>query len=109
MSPVACDSIAHKFYGGVWTDTESILGAKFSKGGKPIVILNSMSFHGRSNIVFALPPGTGVTITRSDVEYVVTEYGTAYLYSKSIRERGKFRTMTMKCRCSIRLDTGGAV
>jgi GNAT superfamily N-acetyltransferase len=76
-----------KFYGGVWSDLESVLGAKLSKGGKPIVILSSMSLHGRSNIVFALPPATGVTITRSDVEYVVTEYGTAYLYGRSIRER----------------------
>lgn len=84
---VATDSIGHKFYGGVWTDAESVLGAKFSKGGKSIVILNSLSLHGRSNIVFALPPGTGVGITRSDVEYVITEYGTAYLSCKSIRER----------------------
>lgn len=84
---VATDSIAHKFYGGVWSDDDSIRGAKFSKGGKPIIILPSKSFAGRSNIVFALPPGTGVSVTRSDVEYVITEIGTAYLYGKSIRER----------------------
>lgn len=84
---VATDSIAHKFYGGIWSDDDSIRGARFSKGGKPIVVLPSKSLQGRSNIVFELPPGTGVSITRSDVEYVVTEYGTAYLYGKSIRER----------------------
>lgn len=84
---VATDSIAHKFYGGVWSDDDSIRGARFSKGGKPIVALPSKSLQGRSNLVFALPPGTGVSITRADVEYVVTEYGTAYLYGKSIRER----------------------
>jgi len=84
---VATDSIAHKFYGGVWTDEDSIRGAKFSKGGKPIVVMPSKSISGRSNIVFELPPGTGVAITRSDVEYVITEFGTAYLYGKSIRER----------------------
>ena len=84
---VATDSIAHKFYGGVWSDDDSIRGAKFSRGGKPIVVVPSKSLHGRSNIVFALPPGTGVSITRADVEYVVTEYGIAYLYGKSIRER----------------------
>jgi GNAT superfamily N-acetyltransferase len=50
-------------------------------------MLPSKSIKGRSNIVFELPPGTGVSITRSDVEYVTTEYGTAYLYGKSIRER----------------------
>jgi RimJ/RimL family protein N-acetyltransferase len=84
---VATDSIAHKFYGGVWSDDDSIRGAKYSKGGKPIIVLPSKSIQGRSNIVFELPPGTGVSITRSDVEYVITEFGTAYLYGKSIRER----------------------
>lgn len=84
---VATDSIAHKFYGGVWSDVDSVRGARYSKGGKSIVMLPSKSLKGRSNLVFSLPPGTGVSITRSDVEYVVTEYGTAYLYGKSIRER----------------------
>lgn len=84
---VSTDSIAHKFYGGLWSVDDSIRGARFSPGGKPIVALPSKSLQGRSNIVFALPPGTGVSITRSDVENVVTEYGTAYLYGKSIRER----------------------
>jgi len=84
---VATESIAHKFYGGVWSDGESMTGAKLSKGGKSIVCLPSKSLQGRSNLVFALPQGTGVSITRSDVEYIVTEYGSAYLYGKSIRER----------------------
>ena len=84
---VATDSIAHKFYGSVWSDDDSVTGAQLSKGGKAIVVLQSKSLQGRSNLVFALPQGTGVSITRSDVEYVVTEYGTAYLYGKSICER----------------------
>eukprot|EP00934_Nitzschia_sp_Nitz4_P005535 Nitzschia sp. Nitz4//NODE_657_length_7541_cov_75.275047//3346//5292//NITZ4_additional_000096-RA//-1//CDS//3329532022//5525//frame0 len=84
---VATDSIAHKFYSGVWSDDDSIRGAKISRGGKPIVVVPSKSFAGRSNIVFELPPGTGVSITRSDVEYVITEQGVAYLYGKSLRER----------------------
>ena len=84
---VATDSIAHKWYGGVWSDDDSIRGAKLSNGGKPVVVVPSRSISGRSNIVFELPPGTGVSITRSDVEYVVTEIGVAYLYGKSIRER----------------------
>lgn len=84
---VATDSIAHKFYGGVWSVDDSLRGARFSPGGKTIVVLPSKSLQGRSNILSALPPGTGVAITRSDVEYIVTEYGTAYLYGKPIRER----------------------
>jgi GNAT superfamily N-acetyltransferase len=84
---VVTDSLAHKFYGGVWSTDHSIRGAQFSKGGKPIVVVPSRSSAGRSNILFELPPGTGVTVTRSDVEWVVTEYGIANLYGKSIRER----------------------
>lgn len=84
---VSTDSIAHRFYGGVWSDEDSIRGAKYSKGGKAIVMLPSKSISGRSNIVFDMPPGTGVSITRSDVEYVITDIGIAYLYGKSIRER----------------------
>jgi GNAT superfamily N-acetyltransferase len=51
------------------------------------VLLPAMSIKGNSNIVFSLPMGTGVTITRFDVHYVITEYGTAFLFGKSIRER----------------------
>jgi RimJ/RimL family protein N-acetyltransferase len=76
-----------QFYGGLWADSDAVTGARLSKGGKSIVALPSKSLHGRSNVLFALPRGTGVSITRSDVEYVVTEYGTVYLYGKSIRER----------------------
>jgi Acetyl-CoA hydrolase/transferase C-terminal domain len=47
------------------TTADSINGVKLSKHGKPIVFLPSKSIHGRSNIVFALPPGTGISITRS--------------------------------------------
>jgi len=54
---VATDSIAHKFYGGVWSVDESVRGARLSDGGKSIVALPSKSLQGRSNIVFDLPPG----------------------------------------------------
>jgi len=36
-----------------------------------------------------LDTGAGVTTTRYDVHYVVTEYGIAYLYGKSVRELAK--------------------
>lgn len=62
---VSTDSIGHKFYGGIWSTQDSIIGARLSRNGKPIVIMSSISSHGRSNIVFALPPGTGISITRS--------------------------------------------
>ena len=42
---------------------------------------------GTSRIKPLLETGDGVGIARSDVHYVVTEYGIAYLFGKSIRER----------------------
>jgi len=40
-----------------------------------------------SRVAPYLQPGSGVVITRGDVHYVVTEWGIAYLYGKSVRER----------------------
>ncbi|MFT5542094.1 MAG: acyl-CoA hydrolase/GNAT superfamily N-acetyltransferase [Glaciecola sp.] len=84
---VAVDSVGSRFYTGIGSSDDSIRGAGYSKGGKPIVVLPSTSVNGNSNILFALPKGTGVAITRQDVHYVITEYGTAFLFGKSIRER----------------------
>jgi acetyl-CoA hydrolase len=40
-----------------------------------------------SRIVTTLKPGAGVTTSRNHIQYVVTEYGVASLYGKSIRQR----------------------
>lgn len=84
---VAVDSVGYRFYAGIGSADDSIRAAGFSYGGKPIVALPSKSVKGNSNIMFALPEGTGVVVTRLDVHYVITEYGTASLFGKSIRER----------------------
>lgn len=84
---VAVDSVGNRYYAGVGSADDSIKGAGYSPGGKPIVVLPSKSIKGNSNIVFTLPEGTGVVITRIDVHYVITEYGTAFLFGKNIRER----------------------
>lgn len=84
---VAVDSIANRFYAGIGSSDDSIRAAGYSYNGKPIVALPSLSINGNSNILFTLPAGSGVTITRVDVHYVITEYGTAFLFGKSIRER----------------------
>src|SRR5262249_41690795 len=63
-------------------------GAAASRGGKPIVCLASTTDDGReSRIRPSLLIGEGVTLARSDVHYVVTEFGLAYLFGKSVRER----------------------
>jgi acyl-CoA hydrolase/RimJ/RimL family protein N-acetyltransferase len=84
---VCVDQFRAEFYGGVSTQAGFIRGAARSFGGKPIICLASTTDDGTSRIKPLLETGDGVGIARSDVHYVVTEYGIAYLFGKSIRER----------------------
>jgi acyl-CoA hydrolase/GNAT superfamily N-acetyltransferase len=84
---VCVDQFEGEFYGGVSTQVGFIRGAARSQDGKPIVCLSSTTDDGTSRIKPMLEAGDGVGIARSDVHYVITEYGIAYLFGKSIRER----------------------
>lgn len=85
---VCSDSQGYKIYSGVGGAVDFLRGARNSRGGKAIVMLPSTSLEdGRSRILPALTEGSGVVTTRGGVEYVVTEYGAAYLQGKSLRER----------------------
>lgn len=85
---VVRDSRGHRFYGGMGSTQDFIRGAGRSKGGRPLIVLTSMSDDGKSSrIVSGFKPGSGVNTGRGDVHYVVTEYGIARLRGKSIRER----------------------
>lgn len=84
---VCVDQFEGEFYGGVSTQAAFLRGAARSRDGKPIICLASTTEDGRSRIKPLLEAGDGVGIARSDVHYVVTEYGIAYLFGKSIRER----------------------
>jgi 4-hydroxybutyrate CoA-transferase len=86
---VCADSIGSKIYSGVGGQMDFIRGASLSEGGKPIIALSSTTRSGKSKIVPILEQGAGVVTTRAHVHYVVTEYGVAYLYGKSIKERIK--------------------
>jgi acetyl-CoA hydrolase len=83
---VCADSIGSKLYSGVGGQLDFIYGASRSKGGVPIIALPSMAKN-FSRIVPILKPGAGVVTTRNHVHYIVSEYGIADLYGKSIRQR----------------------
>ncbi|NVM44665.1 MAG: GNAT family N-acetyltransferase [Candidatus Lokiarchaeota archaeon] len=88
---INADSIGHSFYSGIGGQVDFVRGANHSIDGKPIAVLPSTATlkDGTvvSRIVPYLQPGSGVVITRGDIHYVVTEWGIAYLFGKSIRER----------------------
>lgn len=84
---VCADSIGCKIYSGVGGQMDFIRGASLSEGGKPIIALTSTTRSGESKIVPFLKQGAGVVTTRAHVHYVVTEYGVADLYGKTIEER----------------------
>lgn len=86
---VCADSIGANMYSGVGGQMDFIRGASLSEGGKAIIALPSITSKGISRIVPALKTGAGVVTTRSHVQYVVTEYGVANLYGKTIKQRVK--------------------
>ncbi len=85
---VCADSIGPKLYSGVGGQLDFIYGASRSKDGVPIIALPSTAKN-FSRIVSMLKPGAGVVTTRNHVRYVVTEYGVADLYGKTIRQRAQ--------------------
>jgi len=89
---VCADSIGAKMYSGVGGQMDFIRAASLSEGGKAIIALPSITKKGVSRIVPTLNPGAGVVTTRSHVHFVVTEYGVANLYGKTIKERVKALT-----------------
>ncbi len=85
---VCADSIGPRLYSGFGGQVDFIRGASRSDGGKPIIALPSTARNGElSRIVPHLILGAGVTTNRADVHYVVTEYGVASLFGKTVRQR----------------------
>lgn len=85
---VCSDQFDGEFYGGLAAQGEFLQGAARSPGGKPIICLTSTTDDGETSRVRPLLlAGEGVSVARTDVHYVITEYGIAYLFGKSISER----------------------
>lgn len=86
---VCADSIGMNLYSGVGGQMDFIRGASLSEGGKPIIALPSTTNKGFSRIAPFLKQGAGVVTTRAHVHYVITEYGIANLFGKTIKQRAK--------------------
>jgi acyl-CoA hydrolase len=88
----ASESDGHRHISGTGGQLQFVRGAYASKGGKSFICLASTydrRGERRSRIVLDLTPGNIVTTPRSDVMYVVTEYGMVNLKGKSVAERAR--------------------
>jgi 4-hydroxybutyrate CoA-transferase len=86
----AAESIGPKQYSGPGGQVDFVRGAQASQGGKAILVLRSTRKNGSlSNIVSSLPLGAVVTTARTDVQYVVTEFGVANLKGKTASARAR--------------------
>ena len=86
---VCSDSIGTKFYSGVGGQIDFIRGASMSPGGKPIIAMPSVTGKGVSKIASVLNLGAGVVTTRSNIHWLVTEYGAVNLYGRTLQDRAK--------------------
>lgn len=82
------ESLGFSHYSGSGGQVDFCRGAVKSPGGKAILALPSTTKKGTvSKIVPRIQDGASVTVTRNDVDYVVTEFGAVRLRGKSQRER----------------------
>jgi 4-hydroxybutyrate CoA-transferase len=91
---VAAESLDHRMYSGVGGQAVFMIAGAYSPGGASVSVLPSSSVPSStgervSRIVPVLPPGCGVTVPRTFVDYVVTEHGIATLRGKTMKQRAR--------------------
>ena len=85
---VSADSIGTRFYSGVGGQMDFMRGAALADEGRAIIALPSQAAGGTiSRITPVLAEGAGVVTSRAHVRTVVTEFGVAELFGRSVRER----------------------
>lgn len=84
------ESLGHAPYSGTGGQSDFVRAANRSRGGKAFIVLPSTAKGDAiSRIVPSLAPGTHVSTSKNDVNYVVTEYGVAQLRGKSAKQRAR--------------------
>ena len=86
---VNSESMGIKQFSGIGGQLDYVRGASMCPDGKAILAMPSAKHGEVSRIVPYFDAGTTVTTTRTDVHYIVTEYGIANLRGKSLRERAR--------------------
>ncbi|MEW5912384.1 MAG: acetyl-CoA hydrolase/transferase C-terminal domain-containing protein [Thermodesulfobacteriota bacterium] len=87
---VNAETIKGQQFSAVGGSFDFLLGASFSQGGVSIIAMPSTTPGDKiSRIVSQLPAGSAVTTPRHSVHYVITEYGVANLWGRSLGERAR--------------------
>lgn len=90
LGQINAETLGGKQISGPGGAADMMRGAAWSRGGKSIVALNAMAGGGKhSRIVLNLAPGNATTALRTDVDYVVTEFGARRIKHLSVRERAE--------------------
>lgn len=84
---VVADALPFNNFSGVTGILDFFRGASLSKGGKSILMLTSTRNGGKDSRIVPMLRNAAVVVPRSEVQYVVTEYGSVNLFGKSIQER----------------------
>lgn len=93
MGQVASESIGPVQFSGTGGQLDFVRTAAVSKGGQSYIATSSVNVAKdgtrSSKIVFGHAPGTAITTPRTDIQFIVTEYGVADLWNKSATQRAK--------------------
>ncbi|KJS00331.1 MAG: acetyl-CoA hydrolase [Desulfobulbaceae bacterium BRH_c16a] len=84
---VAADALPFNNFSGVTGILDFFRGAALSRGGKSILMLTSTTNNNKDSRIVPMLQNAAVVVPRSEVQYVVTEYGSVNLFGKSIQER----------------------
>ncbi|MBQ7407862.1 MAG: 4-hydroxybutyrate--acetyl-CoA CoA transferase [Clostridia bacterium] len=92
------ESIGSRQFSGTGGQSDTAVGAQKSKNGRSIIALYSTAMvknpktgerEETSKIVCQLKPGAAVSLSRNDVDYLVTEYGCVSLRGTGLQERAR--------------------
>jgi 4-hydroxybutyrate CoA-transferase len=89
---ITAETLNGQVYSGPGGQTVFAVAASWSEGGRSVIAVPSSSLTGEerhSRILPQLPEGSIVTVPRTYVDYVVTEYGIATLRGKTVRQRAE--------------------